>query len=130
MEALLYRRYAAKLAFEIEFWSRFGADGGTPDGYSDRLIEATGARYRADMYLADMDAGFYSADYLRAWVRAAQLKVFLEREIGADWWRSPETGRWLRELFKEGTLPRSEDVAERIGFDPLATGPLLEELGA
>ena len=28
----------------------------------------------ADGYLADMDAGFYSADYLRAWIRSAQLR--------------------------------------------------------
>ena len=27
-----------------------------------------------DNYLSDMDAGFYSADYLRAWIRSAQLR--------------------------------------------------------
>src|SRR6266550_3388930 len=27
LEALLYRRYAAKLVFELEFWARFGQDG-------------------------------------------------------------------------------------------------------
>src|SRR5262252_6650905 len=29
MEALLFRRYAAKLQFELEFWGRFAGDGGT-----------------------------------------------------------------------------------------------------
>ena len=32
MEALLFRRYAAKLQFELEFWSRFADDGGTDAG--------------------------------------------------------------------------------------------------
>jgi hypothetical protein len=130
LEALLYRRYAAKLGFELEFWRRFQDDGGTPDGYSERLGEATGVRYRQDAYLADMDAGFYSADYLRAWIRSAQLREHLSQEVGPEWWRSPETGERLRALFSEGTRPSSEEVAARIGFDPLDTGPLISELGA
>jgi hypothetical protein len=128
LEALLYRRYTAKLGFELEFWGRFREDGGTPDGYSEQLGEATGIRYRPDAYLADMDAGFYSADYLRAWIRAAQLREYLVQEVGADWWRSPETGERLRALFTEGTRPTSEEVAGRIGFDPLDTGPLVSGL--
>ncbi len=128
LEALLYRRYAAKLVFELEFWDRFSDDGGTPDGYAERLGDATGVRYRSDGYLADMDAGFYSADSLRAWIRSAQLRDHLVSEIGADWWRSPETGDRLRALFSEGTRPTSEEIAARIGFDPLDTGPLVSEL--
>lgn len=128
LEALLYRRYAAKLLFELEFWGRFQEDGGTPAGYSERLGDATGVRYRSDGHLADMDAGFYSADYLRAWIRSAQLREHLSREIGEDWWRSPETGDRLRALFNEGTRPSSEEIAARIGFDPLDVGPLVSEL--
>ncbi len=130
LEALLFRRYLAKLQFELDFWSRFGRDGGTPDGYSERLTEATGVAYRADNYLADMDAGFYSADYLRAWIRCAQLRAHLLNEIGDDWWRSPKTGELLLDLFREGTRPSSEEIAGRLGFDPLDTGPLVAELTA
>jgi hypothetical protein len=130
MEALLFRRYVAKLQFELDFWSRFAEDGGTDFGYSERLTNATGVRYRADGFLADMDSGFYSADYLRAWIRSAQLRSYLEGEIQGEWWESPETGERLRALFTEGTRPSSEEIAGRIGFDPLDTGPLLAELGA
>jgi hypothetical protein len=128
LEALLFRRYTAKLQFELDFWSRFDEDGGTPDGYSERLTEATGVHYRPDAYLSDMDSGFYSADYLRAWIRSAQLRTHLIREVGEDWWRSPETGERLRALFREGTQPTSEEIGKRLGFDPLDTAPLLEEL--
>jgi len=128
LEALLFRRYTAKLGFELEFWSRFGEDGGTPAGYSERLTAATGIRYPSQNYLADMDSGFYSADYLRAWIRAAQLRSFLLREVGEDWWRRPETGERLRALFREGTRPTSEEVAGRLGYEPLDTGPLRSEL--
>jgi hypothetical protein len=130
LEALLFRRYAAKLGFELDFWGRFNEEGGTSDGYSERLTAATGIHYRPDAFLADMDAGFYSADYLRAWIRSAQLREHFVREVGDDWWRSPETGEQLRALFSEGTRPSSEDIAARLGYDPLDTGPLLNELGA
>jgi hypothetical protein len=130
LEALLFRRYEAKLRFELDFWSRFGRDGGDPEVYARLLTEATGVGYRADAYLSDMDAGFYSADYLRAWIRSAQLRAHLVSEIGEDWWRNPQTGELLRELFREGTKPTSEEIAARLGFDPLDTKPLLHEIGA
>ena len=130
LEALLYRRYTAKLQFELDFWSRFADDGGTPGGYSEKLTAATGIEYRADAYLADMDSGFYSADYLRAWIRSAQLRRYLEEEFGEDWWRSSATGDRLRELFREGTRPTSEEIASRLGFEALDTAPLLSELDA
>jgi hypothetical protein len=130
IEALLFKRYVAKLQFELDFWERFAEDGGTSEGYAERLTEATGVGYRPDGYLADMDAGFYSADYLRAWIRSAQLRAYLEREVGDEWWENEETGERLRALFTEGTRPSSEEIAARIGFEPLDTGPLLAELGA
>jgi hypothetical protein len=130
LEALLFRRYTAKLQFELRFWSRFAGDGGTSEGYSDLLTNATGIAYRSDAYLADMDAGFYSADYLRAWIRSAQLRDYLVREVGENWWRSADTGDRLRALFTEGTRPSSEEVAARLGYQPLDTAPLLRELGA
>ena len=126
---LLFRRYSAKLGFELDFWSRFPTAGPTPDGYEERLTAATGVRYPAANHLADMDAGFYSADYLRAWIRAAQVRAYLRREVGHDWWRNAETGALLRDLFREGTRPTTEEVAARIGFDPLDTAPLVADLG-
>jgi hypothetical protein len=128
LEALLFRRYTAKLQFELDFWSDFDAAGVTSDDYSTRLTTATGVRYAADGHLADMDPGFYSADYLRAWIRHAQLRAYLVDEVGEDWWRSPRTGELLRDLFAEGTRPSSEEIASRLGFEPYDTAPLIAEL--
>ncbi len=130
LEALLYRRYTAKLEFEISFWGNFDDGAAGQDEYHQLLTAATGISYRPDAYLADMDAGFYSADYLRAWIRSAQLRQWLTKEVGEDWWRNKATGDHLRSLFAEGTRPLSEDIAGRLGFDPHDTRPLLHELGA
>ena len=128
LEVLMFRRNGAKLRFELEFWGRFGHDGGTPDGYAERLTEATGFAHRSDRYLADMDADFYSADYLRAALRSAQLRAHLRAELDEDWWCSPNTGSFLRELFREGTRPSNEEIAGRLGFEPFDTEPLVAEL--
>ena len=130
LEALLFRRYTAKLQFELDFWSSFDEAGTTSDDYAERLTAATGVRYPRDGHLADMDGGFYSADYLRAWIRHAQLRAHLIDEIGDDWWRSPKTGEILRGLFAEGTKPTSEEIAARLGYEPLDTTPLVHELVA
>jgi hypothetical protein len=128
LHAFLFRRYVAKFLFELDFWSRFPEDGGTSEGYADRLTEATGYVYRSDGFVADMDAGFYSADYLRAWIRSAQVRAYMLAEVGADWWHNPTTGDLLRKLFWEGTQPSSEEVAGRLGFNPLDLRPLVSEL--
>ena len=128
LEVLLFRRYAAKLDYELELWSDFDNAPAYADTYAQNIREAIGFRYRPDGYLADMDDGFYSADYLRAWIRAAQLRAYLRDSIGVDWWERSETGDFLRVLFLEGTRPSSEEIASRIGYDPLDTAPLLDEL--
>ena len=49
LEALLFRRYTAKLQFELEFWGRFPEDGGTRErllGAADRARPASATRAR------------------------------------------------------------------------------------
>ena len=130
LELYLFRRYAAKLHYELQVWADFENAFDYAPVYSERLLSATGFRYRPDGFLADMDEDFYSADYLRAWVRAAQVRQYLRGEFGDSWWRQPETGEFLRELFFEGTRPSNEEIAGRLHFDPLDTRPLLDELAA
>jgi hypothetical protein len=128
LESALFRRYTAKLQFELDFWADFEHAGTQSEDYARRLTASVGMVYKPDGHLADMDAGFYSADYLRAWIRHAQLRTHLVDEVGENWWRSPKTGDVLRALFAEGTRPSSEDIAARLGFEPYDTAPLVSEL--
>jgi hypothetical protein len=127
LDVLLFRRYSAKLDYELEIWADFANAPDYAAKYAEYLQAATGFCYRADGYLADMDGGFYSADYLRAWIRSAQLRAYLWETIGPDWWEQSATGDFLRGLFAQGTQPLSEEVAARIGFSPIDTRPLVQE---
>jgi hypothetical protein len=127
LDVFLFRRYTAKLDYELEVWADLGRASDYAPKYAEYQRAATGFHYRPDGYLADMDDGFYSADYLRAWIRAAQLRTYLRETIGQDWWERSETGDFLRGLFLQGTRPSSEQVAREISFEPLDTRPLLAE---
>jgi hypothetical protein len=127
LDVLLFRRYAAKLDYELEIWADFANAADYAARYAENLRAATGFRYRPDGYLADMDDGFYSADYLRAWIRGAQLRAHLREQVGPQWWETPQTGELLRGLFFEGTRPSSEDIAARLGVEPFDTRPLVQE---
>ena len=101
----------------------------TPAGYEEYLTDATGHPLPQRATTSPTwTPGFYSADYLRAWIRSAQLRQHLIDTVGEDWWRNPATGELLRDLFREGTKPTSEEIAARLGFDPLDTAPLLHEI--
>jgi hypothetical protein len=126
---LMFRRSVGKLDFELEFWSRFWDDGAAPELFGELITDAIGLRQRADFYLVDMDEGFYSADYLRAYIRSAQVRDYLRRDVGEDWWRNPKSGEFLRSLMAEGTRPTSEAVAARLGYQPFDAKPLLAEYG-
>jgi hypothetical protein len=128
LDAFLFRRYVAKLRSELGFWGDFEHALEHAGDYEARVSAASGFRYPREGFLADMDEGFYSADYLRAWIRAAQARAHLRETVGDAWWREPATGELLRSLFRRGTRPSSEDVAAEIGFDPLDTEPLVTEL--
>jgi hypothetical protein len=128
LDAFLFRRYTAKLRYELELWADFDHAPAYASRYEELVSRSSGFRYPRDGYLGDLDEGFYSADYLRAWIRAAQVREHLREVVGRDWWRHERTGEFLRSLFVRGTRPTSEDVAVQIGYDPLDTRPLVTEL--
>ena len=105
LEVLLFRRYAAKLAYELELWADFENAGDYAQTYEDNLRAAVGFRYRADGYLADLDGDFYSADYLRAWIRTAQLRAFLRESIGRGLVAASRDGRAAARALPGGHAP-------------------------
>lgn len=122
----LLLRYIAKLDFELEFYQDPSNIKKGRELYEQKLTEATGFRYPGERFLIDFDAGFYSADYLRAWVTHAQLRAYLKKTYGPLWFRNKKAGTFMRELWSRGTKPENEDIARLIGATPHDTTPLVE----
>ena len=126
-ELFLVRRYAAKLAYELAFFENPLEEGRNRQIYTTMLSAATHFVYTPQNYLDDMDPGYYTADYLRAWITEAMLRHYLEDTYGEDWFASPEAGGFLRDLWATGEKVENEDVARMIGCNPFDTRYLVEQ---
>jgi hypothetical protein len=126
-ELYLLRRYAAKLAYEIVLHrSDYGP--GVADQYAERLTPATGFRYPAEDYIRDVDPGFYSARYLRAWQLEATLASELVERYDEDWYRNPRAGAFVHDLMTRGQADAADAVARSVGRPGLSFQPAVARL--
>jgi hypothetical protein len=119
------RRYAAKLAYEIELHAGAALDT-LPGRYSTILTDAVGVPYPATDYLEDVDGGFYCTCYLRAWAFETQLRNHLRDRFGTQWHRTTGAGSLIREMWNLGQSENADDLLEqvtgsRIDFGVLST---------
>jgi len=126
------RRYCAKFLYERQLYSGELDWDQLPDLYVSLLSFATGFEYSAADAFVDVDPGYYSARYLRAWQLQSVLDEHLVRNYDDDWFRNPRAGRWIvGDLFAEAQRERAEEVAARAGAAGLSFAPLerkIEEL--
>jgi hypothetical protein len=120
------RRYAAKLIYEIRLHDG-EAFGRASEAYASLQTSAT--RFRTDPtdYLFDLDDGFYSAGYLRAWALEVALRDYLKTRFGTRWWDSWKAGSLLKELWETGDRYTADEIANQIGVGPISFDPLIEE---
>ena len=108
------RRFAAKLAYELELHGPDPDLGAMPDRYAALLGEATGVEWTPKTWLEDVDGGFYVACYLRAWALEARWRAALTARFGERWFTEPGAGEWLIELWSRGQRLRGDELAEEV----------------
>jgi hypothetical protein len=107
------RRYSAKLSYELELHGGEGLDE-MPGLYARLLGDAVGVEWPAATYLADVDAGYYAANYLRAWAFETHLRGVLVDRFGPEWFRSREAGDLLRDLWREGQRLDADELLAQV----------------
>jgi len=125
----IVRRYAAKLRYEVALHRAASLAEGSRR-YAELLSDATGFRYDDADALLDLDDGFYSARYLRAWQLEATLRETLTGRFDEDWFRNPRTGPVLLELFGRGQRDDADALARSVVGTPLGFGPLTRQVTA
>jgi hypothetical protein len=126
----IVRRYCAKLLYELEFHSTEDVTTMRPR-YVELLADATKIEPAAADYLGDMDTGFYSSQYLRAWAFEAQLRGYLRERFGNAWFSKRDAGSLLRELWAEGQKPTADELLREVTGETLelaAVGDRVREL--
>ena len=123
------RRRCASLRYELELHEsddvrseRLAAS------YSDALSEATRFRRNPALYLTEVDDGFYSAAYLRAWGFEVALREHLRTRWGRRWWASRKAGDELIDLWNTSSRYTVEELASLIGFGEISFDLLADSL--
>lgn len=121
------RRYGTKLSYE-QLLHRADEPGDLAPVYDDMFTRSLGVGYGPEAYLADLDDGFYCAQYVRAWIFEAQHRSYLEREFDAEWYRNPKAAKFIVELWREGQKYPVEQLARFMGYDGLDPAAVLEDI--
>jgi hypothetical protein len=129
VDLMLFMRYVGKFAAELELYAGDPLDVARGQRvYTSATTARTGFQYDPRAWQFDRDGGFYSADYLRAWLAEAALDRRLRAWFGERWWAEPEAGAWLREQWRRGSEPEAEEVVDDIGDVPWSGDALLERI--
>jgi hypothetical protein len=126
VKLVMLRRYAAKIAYELELHDEAPSLPQMPSRYAALLAGVTRVQWPVESWLADVDPGFYVACYLRAWALETSWRRALRERFGERWFESAAAGRWLRGLWRKGqrldaTDLLQETLGEELGFASLAS---------
>jgi len=126
-ELFMVRRYAAKLSYELVLHrgnlERLGSV------YAEHLTRATLFRFPEEIYLLDVDPGFYAARYLRAWQLQATLASTLTEQF-EDWYRNPRAGGFIQHLMSRGQAENADALARQVSGASLSFEPVARSLTA
>jgi hypothetical protein len=122
------RRYAAKFLYELELHGEAELES-MGSRYVERMQDALKIEVSDVDFLADVDAGFYSSSYLRAWAFESLLRSFLREEFGRAWFTRREAGSLLRELWAEGQRPTADELLGEVAGAELELSAVAERIG-
>jgi hypothetical protein len=125
---IFLRRYAVKLEYELALHAGRQPLAEMPDLYAGLLGEAAGVDWPAVTYVADVDDGYYVANYLRAWAFEASLRRILHERFGQEWFTNPAAGDLLRAIWREGQRLTADELLADLGGGPLDFKIMVDEI--
>jgi hypothetical protein len=96
--------------------------------YANAVSQASLFRREAGMYLMDVDDGFYTAAYLRAWAFEVSFREYLRLRHGRRWWASRRASDELIDLWNTAQRYTVEELASLIGFGEVSFDLLADDL--
>jgi len=122
------RRYCAKFLYELQLHSGVSRPDSLYTALQTAAIGTQQTSSDAKRYLADVDAFYYSAGYLRAWFLESQLNEKLTREYGVNWFEHPRAGEYLRSLWAFGDRLNGDEFLRSLGYASISPVAWLAEI--
>ena len=126
----LVRRYAAKLAYELELHAADTRLADLPPRYAELLSPRRAWPIPATDYLEDVDDGFYCTSICAHGRSRPQLADHLRTRFGHAWFADPRAGELLRELWGLGQSLRAEALLRQVAGTDLDFAVLAAEAEA
>jgi len=120
------RRYSAKLIYELEL-HRIKDLEAAKNLYEKIMSKYLLYKYSPLIYLYDIDLGFYTGEYLRAWFFEATLRKYLKERYG-EWIDSKKAGDFIKSLWRTGFSKTLEKLAGEIGYKEISEKNAVELL--
>ncbi|HKN94923.1 MAG TPA: hypothetical protein VJU60_11365 [Thermoleophilaceae bacterium] len=128
VKLVFLRRYAAKLAYELELHAAPAALDPLREVYARRLSSALHIEWPSASWLSDVDSFFYAAAYIRAWALETHVRRLLHERFGELWFEEPEAGEFLIGLWRQGQSMRGDELLTELTGARLDFGALLDDL--
>jgi hypothetical protein len=87
------------------------------DRYKSTLESVLKFKHPPSHYLTDLDDGFYTAQYLRAWLFEGQLRRELRDRYDEEWFTTSAAGDYIKILWAHGQKFNVEELSERLGYE-------------
>jgi hypothetical protein len=127
MKLWFCRRYAGKFQYELILHGD-NKISGKDESYREILTGTNLMLYNKSDYLKDVDEGFYCTNYIRAWIFETQLKDYMHRKFGYDWFKKKKAGDLLRELWSYGQKYNASEILAQLDFSGLDVNYLINSL--
>jgi hypothetical protein len=128
VKLVFLRRYAAKLAYELELHSSPPSLDPLKDVYARRLGDALHVEWPSASWLSDVDPFFYAANYIRAWALETHVRRLLVERFGELWFEEPEAGDFLKTLWAEGQRMSGDELLTELTGAELDYMALVDDL--
>lgn len=123
------RRRCASLSYEIQLHDSTNVRSEQLAArFADSISQAMRFSRSPALYLAEVDDGFYTASYLRAWAFEASLREYLKTRYGRRWWARPKCGDELIDLWNTSSRYTVEELARLVGFGEISFELLADSL--
>jgi hypothetical protein len=97
--------------------------------YADEMSAALGVHVQPERFADDLTTRpFTRVHRFRGALFGAQLRDYLAREYGEEWFGSARAGKFVVELWREGTRYSAEEMLEFMGYDGLRADSLIRHL--